>query len=256
MAKKEKKQKEKIELKWKTAYELLQEHQNLEKIPTGTQIDEILGGGVECGVITEFYGEYATGKSQICFTLAALVASKGEDVVFVDCESTFNPKRIEEIARNRNLNVDNVLKHIHLVEPETSDQLLTITDSLPENIKPRLIIIDGLTTLLRTEYIGRETLAERQGVLRKILSTLRQYARRNNIAVIITNQVYATPEGTPFLPLEYKEMAVGGHSLYHYSETRIFLRKAPEGKRIAKLVDSSHLPPAERPFKITEKGVE
>ncbi|MEM2550514.1 MAG: DNA repair and recombination protein RadA, partial [Nitrososphaerota archaeon] len=149
--------------------------------------------------------------------------------------------------KNRGLNPEETLKHIHLIEPETTDQLLTITENIPAEIKPKLIIIDGLTTILRTEYIGRETLPERQSMLRQVLTKLRQYARKNNVAVIITNQVYASPEGTPFLPLEYKEIAVGGHSLYHYSETRIFLRKGAEGKRIAKLVDSSHLPPQERP---------
>ncbi|MEM2550515.1 MAG: hypothetical protein QW689_08910 [Nitrososphaerota archaeon] len=100
-----KREKKKIEeLSWKTAYELLQERQGLEKIPTGTQIDEILNGGIECGVITEFYGEYATGKSQICFTLATLVASKGQDVVFVDCELTFNPTRIGGSTPKKRLN--------------------------------------------------------------------------------------------------------------------------------------------------------
>jgi DNA repair protein RadA len=129
-------------------------------------------------------------------------------------------------------------------------------EQIPENIKPKLIIIDGVTTLFRAEYVGRETLAEKQGLLRKYLYYIKRYAKEHNVAVVVTNQVYQSPEASPFLSLDLKELAVGGHSLYHAIDNRIFIRKAQHGTRIARLVDSSMYPMQERPFKITEKGVE
>jgi len=252
-----KKKKQELKLNWKTAYELWQERQNIKRISTGTPIDELIGGGIEEGSVTEFYGEFGSGKSQILFTLSAYVAGElKEDVVFVDCEDTFKPERIREILERRGYPAEESMKRIHLLQPITVEELTAIFNQIPENIKPKLLCIDGVTTLFRAEYIGRETLTERQGILRKFLHDLKQWARQNKVAVAITNQVYGSPDATPFTPLEYKELAVGGHSLYHTVGDRIFLRKGKGGTRIAKLVDSSSHPPAERPFKITEKGIE
>lgn len=252
-----KKKKEKVEINWKTAYELWQERKNIKKLETKTPIDELIGGGIEEGEVVEFYGEYGVGKSQISFTLATRVAGElGEDVVFIDCESTFKPERIIEIAKARGLDPEKTLQKIHLIQPVSVDEQMEAIDQIPKSIKPKLLIVDGVTTLLRAEYIGRENLAERQGLLRQFLKKLLTYVRRNKIYGVITNQVYGNPEGSPFLPLELRELAVGGHSLYHAIDNRIFIRKAQHGTRIARLVDSSRYPPAERPFVITEKGIE
>ena len=251
-----KKSKEKI-LNWKTAYDLMLERQKIKRIPTGTPIDELLGGGIEEGSVVEFYGEYGSGKSQILFTLSAYVAGNlQKDVVFVDCEDTFKPERLKQILQERSYPVEESLKRIHLLQPITVEELTVLFNQLPKNVTPQLLCIDGVTTPFRAEYIGRETLTERQGILRKFLHDLKTWAKQNKVAVAITNQVYERADATPFTPLEYKELAVGGHSLYHAIDDRIFIRKAKGGTRIAKLVDSSSHPPAERPFKITEKGVE
>jgi RecA/RadA recombinase/very-short-patch-repair endonuclease len=194
-----------------------------------------------------------SGKSQVCFTLATIVEG---NVVFGDCEETFKPERIVQIAKNRGLDPEQTLKNIHVLIPPTTNELTHITEKLPEGISPKLLIIDGLTTLFRVEYIGRETLSERQGHLRKFLYDLKRWAKQTKTVVVVTNQVYADAAALPFMPLEYKELAVGGHTLWHCLDNRIFVRKAQGGTRIAKLVDSSMYPPAERPFKITEKGVE
>lgn len=252
-----KKKKSEVKLNWKTAYDLLQERQSLQRLSTKTAIDELIGGGLEEGTVTEFYGEFGSGKSQICFTLAAIVAGELDmDVVFIDCEQTFKPERIAEIARNRGYDPTKVLQHIYLIQPLTVDEQMAALNSIPETVKPKLIIVDGATTLFRSEYIGRETLAERQGLLRQFLKQLKNYVKQNKIWGIVTNQVYQSPDGTIFMPLDQKELSVGGHSWWHMVDDRIFLRKSTGTKRIAKLVDSSMHPPAERPFQITEKGVE
>jgi len=249
---KKKKEKE-LELNWKTAYELWQERKDIKKISTGTMIDELIGGGLEEGSVTEFYGEYGSGKTQIAFTLATCV--EGE-VIFIDCEGTFKPERIKEIAEKRGLNPEEVLKKIHLIQPMTVKEQMAALNKIPKNVKPQLLIVDGLTTLFREEYIGREYLVTRQGLLRQHIHALKTYARENKVVCVVTNQVYARPDATMFTPLEYRELAVGGHTLYHAIDDRIFIRKGAKGTRIAKLVDSSRYPPAERPFIISEKGVE
>jgi len=178
------------------------------------------------------------------------------DVIFIDCESTFKPERIVEIAKARGLDPEKVLKKIHLIQPISVEEQMQAINRIPKIIKPQLLIVDGLTTLFREEFIGRENLVKKQGLLRQHIHALKTYARENTCAIIVTNQVYARPDATPYLPLEYRELAVGGHTLYHTIDNRIFIRKGARGTRIARLVDSSKYPPAERPFIITEKGIE
>ena len=252
MARKKKEEEPKPQIIWKTADQYLEERKNIQRISTLTPIDELIGGGIERAEVLEFYGEYGSGKSQLCFTLATTVSG---NVVYIDCELTFRPERIAEIASNRGLDPQKVLEKIHLCQPATVAEQTAVIDALGD-LKPELMIVDGLTTLFREEYLGRETLTERQGKLRVHIRRLKEYAREKNCAIVVTNQVYARPDATPFLPLEYLELAVGGHSLWHSIDNRIFIRKGPQGARIAKLVDSSQYPPNERPFRISEKGVE
>jgi len=252
-----KKKKEKVEINWKTAYDLWQERKNIKKLETKTPIDELIGGGIEEGEVVEFYGEFGSGKTQTALTLTVRVAGElGEDVIYIDCESTFAPERVIEIAKARGLDPEKTLRKIHLIQPVSVDEQMEALDQIPKSIKPKLLIVDGVTTLLRVEYIGRENLAERQGLLRQFLKKLLTYVRKNKIYGVITNQVYGNPEGSPFLPLELRELAVGGHSLYHAIDNRIFIRKAQHGTRIARLVDSSRFPMQERPFRITDAGIE
>jgi len=251
---KKKKTNPQFELTFKTAYDYMLERQKIKRISTGTPIDELIGGGIEEDECIEFYGEYGSGKSQICFTLAVKVAAQGNDVVYIDTENTFKPERISEIAEANGYDPKEVLSRIHLIKPLNSDAQMEALKQIPKSIKPKLLIVDALTTLFREEYIGRGELSERQGLLRRHIRDLKDYARENKCAIIVTNQVYGNPDATPFMPLELREQAVGGHTLYHMIDNRIFIRKGPSGTRIAKLVDSSRYPPGERPFVISEKG--
>jgi len=241
----------------KTAWELYQEEQKMQRLKTNTPIDDLIGGGIREDEVIEVYGEFGVGKTQLCLTIACQVASQPDsEVYWIDCEDTFRPERIRQIAIARNYNPNEVLSRIHVAQPKTTSEQFGALEALPKNQKPKLLIVDGATTLFRTEYIGREQLAEKQHALRRFLFHLKNYARENKVPTIMTNQVYANPDGNPFLPPDIRELAVGGHTLYHTINNRIFIRKAKEGKRIARLVDSSEYPPAEVVFSITEKGVE
>ncbi len=241
----------------KTAKQLLEEEQKIKRLKTDTPIDELIGGGIREDEVIEIYGEYGVGKTQIVFTLAAKVASEPDGhVYFIDCENTFRPERIKQIAQNKGYNPTEVLTRIHVAQPKDTKEQIGALAAIPKEPKPKLLIVDGVTTLFRAEYIGREQLSPKQQALLRFLRRIKEYARETKTPAIITNQIYANPDGTPFIPLEYRELAVGGHTLYHAINNRIFIRKAKGTTRIARLVDSSEYPQQERPFKITEKGIE
>ncbi len=245
------------------ADELLKTRQNVLRLTTGSKaMDELLGGGLETQTITEFYGEYGSGKSQLCHQLCVNVqlpperGGLGGGALYIDTENTFRTERIVQMAQHLGLDPEEVAKNIVFAEAYTSDHQIFLVDNADTVIKEnniRLVIVDSLTSHFRSEYLGREVLAERQQKLNKHLHRLIRLARAFNAVAVVTNQVMAKPDvffGDAVHP-------VGGHIVAHTSHTRIFLRKSARGPvRIARLVSSPYLPEGERVFKITENGVE
>jgi len=243
--------------------ELITKRQNILKLTTGSKkLDALLGGGIETQAITEFYGEYGSGKSQIahqlCVNVQLPVEEGGLDggALYIDTENTFRVERITQMARHMGLDPEDVLKHIILAEAYTSDHQMFLLENSDKVIKEnniKLIIIDSLTAHFRSEYIGRESLAERQQKLNQHMHKLIRLARAFNAVAFVTNQVMASPDvffGDSVRP-------IGGHIVAHTSHTRIYLRKAGRGPiRIARLVSSPYLPEGECVFKITENGIE
>ena len=245
------------------ADELITKRQSILKLTTGSKkLDALLGGGIETQAITEFYGEYGSGKSQIahqlCVNVQLPVEEGGLDggALYIDTENTFRVERITQMARHMGLDPEDVLKRIILAEAYTSDHQMFLLENSDKVIKEnniKLIIIDSLTAHFRSEYIGRESLAERQQKLNQHMHKLIRLARAFNAVAFVTNQVMASPDvffGDSVRP-------IGGHIVAHTSHTRIYLRKAGRGPvRIARLVSSPYLPEGECIFKITENGIE
>lgn len=201
-------------------------------------------------------------NSQICHQLCCnvqLPPSRGGlsgGALYIDSENTFRTERITQMAKHLGLDPDQVVKNIIYAEAYTSDHQMLLLEKADEIIKEnsiRLIIIDSLTAHFRSEYIGREMLAERQQKLNKHMAKLIRLARAFNAVAVVTNQVMARPDvffGDPTAP-------IGGHIVGHTSHTRIYLRKSAKGPtRIARLTSSPYLPEGEVVFKITENGVE
>jgi DNA repair protein RadA len=120
-----------------------------------------------------------------------------------------------------------------------------------ESLNIKLIIIDSLTSLFRSEYAGRGSLADRQQKINRHLHTLQRIADSHNLAVFMTNQVMANPAiffGNP-------TQAIGGHIVGHAATYRVYLRKSKGEKRIARLIDSPHLPEGEAVFIVTLDGI-
>ena len=245
------------------ADELLKMRQSVLRLTTGSKpLDRMVDGGLETQTITEFYGEYGTGKSQICHQLCVNIQLPPERgglsgaALYVDTENTFRTERIVQMSRHLGLDPEQVAKNIIYAEAYTSDHQMFLLDNADEVIKAnnvKLIIVDSLTAHFRSEYLGREMLASRQQKLNKHMHKIIRLARAFNAVAVVTNQVMAKPDvffGDAVYP-------IGGHIVGHTSHTRIYLRRAAHGPvRIARLVSSPYLPEGEEIFKVTENGIE
>jgi len=250
------------QIDFETALDVMERRKDVGHIITGsTGLDELIGGGIETQAITEVFGEFGSGKSQISHEIAVTVQLPPEkgglcgECVFIDTENTFRPERIKQIAEGFNLDVEEVLGKIHIARAFNSSHQILMADKVNELIQKgvniRLVIVDSLTSHFRAEYVGRESLATRQQKLNQHLHTLQNIANTYNVAVFVTNQVQARPDAFFGSPTK----AIGGHVLGHASTYRIWLKKGLAGKRIARLVDSPHLPEGESVFKVVTEGI-
>jgi len=244
------------------ADELIKMRQNVKRLTTiSKQLDELLGGGLETQTITEFYGEYGVGKSILCHQLAVNVQLPEEkgglngSALYIDTENTFRPEWIVRMAKPLGLDPVETAKKIIYSEAFNSDHqilLLEKADSIIQENNVKLIIVDSLTAHFRSEYLGREMLAERQQKLNSHLHRLVRLSRAFNACAVVTNQVMSKPDAFFAMAVE----PVGGHIVSHTSHTRLFLRRTASGPvRICRLVSSPYLPEGERIFKVTEEGI-
>ena len=248
-------------LEFSTGALIYDERKAIGRISTNCkELNELLGGGVEAKAITEAYGRFASGKTQLGFQLSVNVQRKIEDgglggaVLFIDTEGTFRPDRIESIAKASGLDPKEVLENMFVVRATTTEQQILALEKADKLIKEhniKLIIVDSLMSLFRSEFAGRGALGERQQKLNAHIHRLQQLADTYNLAVYITNQVMDNPAilfGDPTTP-------VGGNIVAHAATTRLYLRKSKEDKRIVRLVDSPNMPEGEAVMKITTSGI-
>ena len=240
---------------------ILERRKNIHRLTSSSKaFDELMGGGLETQSIVEFYGEFGSGKTQVCFQLAVNATRPLEEggldgeVFIIDTENTFRPERIVQMAMALDLDPEAVLKKIHVARAFNSHHQMLLVDKAQElasDMRVRLLIVDSLTAHFRAEYVGRGALAERQQNLNKHMHDLLRFGDLNNAVVAVTNQVSAKPDaffGDPTRP-------IGGHIVGHAATYRLYLRKSKGGKRIARLVDSPNLPEAEAVISVSEDGI-
>ncbi|WP_455393044.1 DNA repair and recombination protein RadA [[Eubacterium] cellulosolvens] len=240
---------------------LMERRKEVLKLTTGSKaLDELLGGGVETQSITELFGEFGSGKTQIAHQLAVnaqLSIDKGgldAHTVIIDTENTFRPERIAQMSRGLDLEPSEVLNKIHVARAFNSHHQMLLAEKvndLAKDFEVKLLIIDSLTGHFRAEFIGRGALADRQQKLNKHLHDLQRFGDVNNACIVVTNQVQAKPDtffGDPTRP-------IGGHVLGHTATFRIYMRKSKGGKRICRLIDSPNLPEGEAVITIVEEGI-
>lgn len=247
---------------FETGVALLERRSKVGCITTGSKsFDELMGGkGFESQAITEFFGEFGSGKTQIVHQMcvnAQLPEEKGglsSHVFYIDTENTFRPDRIKQMTEAYDLDTDEILSKIHVARAYNSSHQMLLAEKVNELSKEfsaRLLIVDSLTSHFRAEFIGRGALADRQQKLNKHMHALLRWGDLNNGVVLVTNQVSSKPDaffGDPTRP-------IGGHIVGHTATFRLYLRKSKGGKRIARLIDSPHLPEGEAVFSVSEKGI-
>ena len=250
-----------LEIGFETADVILERRSFVHRLSTGSEeLDKLLGGGIETQAITEAYGRFGTGKSQVAFQIAVNVQKPegegglGGGCLFIDTESTFRPERIKQVAEENGMDSNEILKNVFVAKAFNADHQMLLAEKANELIEEhniKLIIVDSLTSRFRSDFMGRGTLAGRQQKLNQHMHTLQKWADMYNIPVFVTNQVMANPGllfGDPTTP-------IGGHIVGHQSTYRMYFRKSKDDKRIARLVDSPSLPEGEAVFRVTSKGI-
>lgn len=265
-----------------TAFEFHKTRQEIVRITTGSKdLDKLLGGGIETGSITEMFGEFRTGKTQICHQLCITCQlptgivlaftyysinikcfssehGGGEGkAMYIDTEGTFRPSRIQSIAERYTLNPEDAMNNVAYARAYNSDhqsRLLMEVSSMMVEDRYAVLIIDSATALYRTDYSGRGELSARQMHLARFLRSLQRLADEFGIAVVITNQVVAQVDGAAMFQADPKK-PIGGNIMAHASTTRLYLRKGRGDTRVCKVYDSPCLPEAEAVFAINADGI-
>jgi len=234
----------------------------IERLTTGSRkLDELIGGGIETCTITEMAGSYGAGKTEMAHQLSVNVQLPREkgglegSCLYFDAEKTFRPERIVEMAEAVGLDPREVVNRIIVAECYSSDHQIFLLNNSHRIVREnniRLIVVDSLMAHFRSEYIGREALAERQQKLSQYMARLGRMARKFNLAVFVTNQAVSSPD---FFGATHP---TGGNIVAHSSVTRLWIRrpKAMSPLRIVRLTESPYLPTGEAVFKITARGVQ
>ncbi len=252
-------------------------------------VDSLLGGGIETQSITEVYGEFGAGKSQVTHQMAVNVQLPTEQgglrgsCIFIDSEDTFRPERIDDMVRglddevleatldDRGIEgsiddeetmeelVGDFLDRIHVAKAFNSNHQILLAEKAKElageheegEWPVRIVCVDSLTAHFRAEYVGRGELAERQQKLNKHLHDLMRIGDLFNTAILVTNQVASNPDSYFGDPTQ----PIGGNILGHTSTFRMYLRKSKADKRIVKLVDAPNLADGEAVMRVKGAGL-
>lgn len=247
-----------------TAAEDAERRKDVVHITSGAaEVDAILGGGFESRAITEIYGEWRCGKTQLCHTIAVTTQMPVEmgggcaKVAWIDTENTFRGDRLVQIANRFGLDADAVLSNVMVARVDTVDQMMHALIAIGAKMAEepfKLLVVDSIMAIFRVDYVARGELSERQQTLNQFLSRLRKIAEEFNVAVVLTNQVQSDPGGMAFAGVEPKK-AIGGHVLAHASTIRLMVRKGRAEARVLKVLQGPTLKEDEAEFQITEGGV-
>ena len=246
-----------LKLGFEKATDYAHRRDKIQKISTGcTNFDSIIDGGFESGAITEVYGQFGSGKTQLSHitVVRALLENKDNKAIYIDSENTFRADRIKDFAEANGLDPAEALDRIYVARAYNSDHQMLLIDEVEKTLQTdnsyRIIVVDSLTSHFRAEFIGRGTLATRQQKLNKHMHQLLKLADLYNMVVLVTNQVMAKPDSFFGDPTQ----AIGGHIVGHNSTFRIYMRPGKAGSIFAKLMDSPNLPNNDTNFMVTKEG--
>ncbi len=250
-----------IDKSFVNATSLYERRRDGQRISTGARnFDDLLGGGVETRAVTEVYGEFGTGKTQLCHTLCVIVPQErqqgglGGKALYIDTENTFRPERIVSIAEARGFDNEKALENVIVAKAYNSaHQELIIEETGPviEDHGIKLVIVDSAVAHYRAEFLGRATLSERQQRLNRFMHMLVRMAETYETAVVVTNQIQSSPDAY------FGDVArpTGGNVVAHTSTYRIYLKRSSGKNRIARMVDSPYHAEREILFTLADRGI-
>ncbi len=217
------------------------------KLPTGSKcLDSLLDGGVETGTITQIYGSSGTGKTSICLMLAYNTAQSGLKVVYIDTEG-ISPERVSQIFQNKD-----ALKNVFIYDVIDFKQQSSAIKELAKLCKDeeiKLVIVDSFTFLYRSELEDVERQIKIKRELIAQLTFLLGLARKFDLAVVITNQVFTDVKTGEEKPL-------GGPSIDHISKVIIGLERLNKHRRAVLVKHRSKPEGISCTFMITDRGIE
>lgn len=223
-----------------------------DKISTGSyDLNSWLYGGYEKDIITVIYGSPGTGKTNFCMLAAVSQLKKGNKVIYMDTEGGFSIERIKQLAPE-SVEYKKILDNILLLKPTNFSEQKKAFEELLKHLKKEvsLIVVDGMTMLYRLDFSDakNKSFEEMQKInseLARQLRTLAEIARKRNIPVIVTNQVYNW---------EDTNRMVAGDILKYWGKCLIELANE-NGKRTAYLIKHRSLPEKSLSFQITNIGI-
>ena len=254
-----------IDQLFQSAAETEEKRKNMMRLTTGSEkFDEFLLGGIETQALTEIYGEFGSGKSQICHTLAINSTLPKEvngyetGCIYIDTEGTFRPERVREMCGYKKINADETLQKIMHCKPLTASQLELLARDITKFVKQynvRLVIVDSVIALHRSDYLGRGNLNERQNKLSLIVRKLIKVAAIFNIAIVVTNQVVADPSITYGDPMKPTGGNVIGHLFTYRMRIDKIKQSVTDRTRKVRWMDSPYHPIMECVFEIGNAGI-
>ena len=224
-------------------------------ISTGSRaIDVVLGGGIHTGMITNIYGESGSGKSQICFTVCANCAKHSANILFIDTTGNFRPERIMEISGSKL-----TLEKISYIRAFTTTEQSNATKKIID-VRPKLVVIDSLTSLFSTEYSG----PERHRAIMKYMHQLAALAINLQSAIVVTNMVRNAPPiplvdqagrdvAQAVIPWQQREFLGSSVSIYSHIKMKLEIVDSAKSSFQAVLMQPPSREPV--PFEITSSGI-
>lgn len=219
----------------------------INRYPLGcNNIDELLGGGFEAGTLTQMYGQAGSGKTNICIQLAIESVRSGKKVVFIDTEG-ISVERFDQIAGDDS---ELISKDIIIYEPMDFDQQYSVVREIDKIIGGNVgvVILDSATLFYRYELEDERSISLKRELAHQAAHLL-GLARKHDVAVVITNQIYTDIETNELQP-------VGGMMIEHLSKVIIQLLKLEYGKRRAVIRKHRSMPEGSScDFQLTSDGV-
>ncbi|MDY6932284.1 MAG: DNA repair and recombination protein RadB, partial [Halobacteriota archaeon] len=209
-------------------------------------IDELLGGGFEAGTLTQMYGQAGSGKTNICIQLAIESVRSGKKVVFIDTEG-ISVERFDQIAGDDS---ELISKDIIIYEPMDFDQQYSVVREIDKIIGGNVgvVILDSATLFYRYELEDERSISLKRELAHQAAHLL-GLARKHDVAVVITNQIYTDIDTNELQP-------VGGMMIEHLSKAIIQLLKLEYGKRRAVIRKHRSMPEGSScDFQLTSDGV-